>query len=292
MLLKTTLTDIIGRIVHNSTTRTRPTGEMPFEINGKPCIWLTWTGDNQLPAYLELCIETVQRWNQKDFNVILVTPDNLHCYVKSLHPAYSYLSYVHRSDYLRCVLLHEYGGIFLDVDTICFGNLSHWCEKLTRHDLIGYDGRPWNEVFGVGALGPARRRSILTSQWLLALERTLDRALPRLEDFRDLHPDEPLRDALGWSEILNEILTPLSKILRVRRELSFLPVQMPAFSTAVQLFTDAELVAEAPLSLDPRCEILVLNNSRYPESIRSMTREELRSSRVGLAQLLQRALLP
>ena len=40
------------------------------------------------------------------------------------HPAYESLSLVHRADYLRCELLHRYGGLYCDVDTICVSDLT------------------------------------------------------------------------------------------------------------------------------------------------------------------------
>ena len=41
-----------------------------------------------------------------------------------VHPAYEYLSLVHRSDYLRCELLHRYGGLYADLDTLCWSALA------------------------------------------------------------------------------------------------------------------------------------------------------------------------
>lgn len=37
-----------------------------------------------------------------------------------LHPSYSFLSGVHRSDYLRCYLMHHYGGGYSDIKHMHF----------------------------------------------------------------------------------------------------------------------------------------------------------------------------
>ena len=35
-----------------------------------------------------------------------------------LHPAYNYLSSVHKADYLRCYLMHHHGGAYSDIKVI------------------------------------------------------------------------------------------------------------------------------------------------------------------------------
>src|SRR5689334_3269690 len=90
---------------------------MPVTLAGKPAIWLAWTGTNRLSDLLALCLISVVRHNGADFEVVVVTPENPRQYVDP-HPAYDYLSLVHRADYLRLYLLHRYGGIYLDMDTI------------------------------------------------------------------------------------------------------------------------------------------------------------------------------
>ena len=50
--------------------------------------------------------------------VLLVTPDDLAAYVLPEHPlheAYEGLSFVHRSDYLRCYFLNFHGGGYADI---------------------------------------------------------------------------------------------------------------------------------------------------------------------------------
>lgn len=79
-------------------------------------IYCFWTGDNEMPknrrlAYLELV-------NISGCEVKLITPQNLQNYVLKdhpLHPAYEYLSCVHKADYLRCYFMHHHGGGYSDV---------------------------------------------------------------------------------------------------------------------------------------------------------------------------------
>jgi len=59
--------------------------------------------------------------------VININVTNLHQYVKKgfpLHPGYKYLSNVHKADYLRCYLMHHYGGGYSDIKRA----LKSWVE--------------------------------------------------------------------------------------------------------------------------------------------------------------------
>ena len=74
-----------------------------------------WTGDNAM--------NDNRRGGWDSFGVtglepVLVTPANLDHWIvpgHPLHPAYPYLSLVHRSDYLRPYLMHHHGGGYADI---------------------------------------------------------------------------------------------------------------------------------------------------------------------------------
>ncbi len=83
--------------------------------------------------------------------VCLVTKENLHEFVLPeypLHPAFPFLSDVHKSDYLRIYLLHHYGGAWHDIKPTNVNFSQVWDEF---HDPeVYFVGRP--EVKG----GPAK----------------------------------------------------------------------------------------------------------------------------------------
>ena len=74
-----------------------------------------WTGDNSM--------NDNRRRGWESFGVtglepVLVTPANLNEWIAPgcpLHPAYPYLSLVHRSDYLRPYFMYHHGGGFADI---------------------------------------------------------------------------------------------------------------------------------------------------------------------------------
>lgn len=105
-------------------------------------IYCFWTGSNPLtPRRLQSLSE--MRVVNEGIDVVLVTPDNLPEFVlpdAPLHPAYGYLSAVHKSDYLRAYFMHHHGGGYSDVKK----PLRSWRAAFARlgassvHWSIGY----------------------------------------------------------------------------------------------------------------------------------------------------------
>jgi hypothetical protein len=264
-----------------------PTGEMPVTWGGKPAIWMAWTGDNDLPDVLALCVASIRRHNGADFKVIVVTPENLHECVDP-HPAYRYLSLVHRADYLRLSLLHQYGGIYLDMDSIALGSMKDVYSQLSRYDLVTYDGATWGEVFGISVFGPTRRGSALTHAWDKAMKDLLDRRYDDLVEHRSRDPN-PLSDCFGWNELLSALVQPLARQLDEEGQLSIRLLE-PAWAHFAsggpahdELFVDGS-------PQPPDTELLILNHALLPDSITRMRAPELLRSELGICRLLQYSL--
>lgn len=79
-------------------------------------VFVFWTGDNEMSENRKQGIQEIIK--NIGVDVILVNKDNLKDYVLKdmpLHKSYKYLSDVHKSDYLRCYFMHNYGGGYHDV---------------------------------------------------------------------------------------------------------------------------------------------------------------------------------
>ena len=154
-----------------------------------------------------------------------------------LHPAYPYLSSTHKADYLRCYLMHHYGGGYTDIKL----TVHHWArffDQLEASDghALGYaelqHGMPHMqgefgdllrarhaELIGLCAF-IFRRGTPFTARWLEQTERLLDAKLSLLEQYPAQHPQDQtgviLPDGatsaypLRWAELLGEIFHPLA----------------------------------------------------------------------------------
>ena len=173
------------------------------------CIYMLWLGNEELNA------NRLNAINNMPYNTILITQDNLHQYIKinyPLHPAYQSLSTVHKSDYMRCYLMHHYGGGYSDIK---YTNIN-WENAFTRIDvdttieLMGvktthghtYAGiELWSDVLKTNILNNieslvcmgymvCRPYSSITTKWYTELHLQLDNYLELLQ----LHPAQYTRE--------------------------------------------------------------------------------------------------
>ncbi|WP_271394792.1 hypothetical protein [Neomicrococcus lactis] len=144
------------------------------------------------------------------------------------HPNWQSLSLVHRADYLRCYLMHHYGGGYVDLKRLT----ADWSSVFDRFDeepnlwAIGYPEVSSTAVAEVGGLlGLVLRRNYrkligngafifrphtpLTAEWLAEVERRIDLHSKELRlspgNERGNNSGYPVR----WTEILGEVLAPL-----------------------------------------------------------------------------------
>ncbi|CAE7215600.1 unnamed protein product [Symbiodinium microadriaticum] len=239
-------------------------------------IWMCWTGNNPMPAHLRLCMETVRR--NAGLPVVLITPQNVTEYVPDPHPAYPYLHLAHRADYLRCYLLHNYGGLYLDVDTICLRSLAGLYELVesNQFDAVGYDGSEWGELIGVSDMGPFRPNSELTQLWFNALHGRLEEKLPEVMGQKT--------DVFYWQEILRDVFVPVS-LVHSQRISKALLAHNPEKETlwAVRPFQEA-------LGKELGSHILILNNAKYGDELGQLSEDEILGGPAVLSQLLRHSL--
>lgn len=209
-----------------------PSGFDP-EWDHKPVprtVFTLWTGNNPLTPNRERSLADLREG--LGLELTLVTPANLGEFLHPdwpLHPAYEHLSLVHRSDYLRCYLLHLHGGGYVDLKrpTQSWQPAWHSFSQDKTKMLMGY---PEVDALAVpelpGPLGKelrrhfthlpgmtafmARPRTPLTALWFEELHRRLDYYLPDLIQ----HPGgiwgNQATYPIRWTGILGDILHPLA----------------------------------------------------------------------------------
>jgi hypothetical protein len=151
------------------------------------------------------------------------------------HPAFEYLSDTHKSDYMRCYLMHHYGGGWADIKHTSADWRPHFANLRSTEALaLGYqeiaDGIPHVE----GVLGDElranykqniglcafifKRYSVITQSWITQLNQALDTLLPNLKKNQATHPQDQtglrLPDGtesqypVKWAELLGNIFHP------------------------------------------------------------------------------------
>jgi len=109
--------------------------------NSKPKIFLYWEnkpGVKKRPEYLDLCYESVQKNCKDSFDIIMLNEKTVNDYLPNLrNDLNKKLSIPQKTDYIRYLLLHKYGGVWLDTDIIVVKDLMPLYEKLNKYDYVG-----------------------------------------------------------------------------------------------------------------------------------------------------------
>lgn len=194
-------------------------------------IYVFWTGDNEMPEVRRRNLDTLIAANP-GIDVRLITAENLHDHLipgEPLHPAFENLSFIHRSDYLRCYMMNFHGGGYADI-------------KAHRHDWMpAFDRLNASSAWVLGYRNPVRwmtpnfadpalqRLMVRTSdqrigqtaficrpgtpytrEWWRRLNQILDeRAETLAANPGSLNRSEDPY-AIGFTEILAQIIDPLS----------------------------------------------------------------------------------
>jgi len=210
---------------HDEPLRSIPWGEpLPRRI------FVVWTGDNPMSTNRLRGLDSLRAANS-DVEVVVVDPHTLSDWLvpgQPLPQGYENLSLVHRSDVLRCYLLHHHGGGYADVKPFD----SSWSQsflELERSDhwALGYTEvhrfntplvggtlqsdlhRVSRQLFGYGAL-IMRAHTPLTKEWLDRVDALLASRAGELAahpgNVRGDNPGYPF----GWTELLAHVVAPLT----------------------------------------------------------------------------------
>lgn len=205
-------------------------------------IYCFWTGNNDLTENRKKYLELTK--NNIGVEVVLVTPENLDNYIVDgypLHPAYQFLSNVHKADYLRTYFMYHHGGGYIDIKLFEHDWNSAF-DKLNKSDkwAIGYpelDGgcvakgtslllhqdmmKYYKATIGNGAY-IFKPYTPFAKIWIDELHKILDSKYDELK----INPGNVFGDNEGypiyWTQILGDIFHPLclmynNKILKSKK---------------------------------------------------------------------------
>lgn len=172
-------------------------------------------------------VELVTRLNYKDYELEQFP----------FHPAYEYLSAVHKSDYLRTYFMHHHGGGYADIKPIysewavCFERLENSDKFALGYTEIGPKGvaklpeplgsflkSNYHCLLGNGAY-IFKPRTSFTSDWYFLLHHLLDVKFELLSQTPAVEPREAFERPMStgckslypirWTEMLGDLFHPL-----------------------------------------------------------------------------------
>ena len=177
-----------------------------YNVKKKPYLWQYWDnidGKETLP-YISLCLKTIDKHCSKSFEVVRLNKDNVFKYIPEIQKykdKMDKLIIAHKVDIYRILLLHKYGGLYIDADTICLRNPIEIIDKLDNNDFVGF-GCTGN-VCKLGYGNP--------SNWILAsrpnsilIGKVLKNILNKLENKKNFNYHD-LGKLVIWNELNNLI---------------------------------------------------------------------------------------
>lgn len=188
-------------------------------------LYCAWTGSAPMPPARLDCFQRLGPTT--DCEIVCITPETLPDYIlpeHPLHPAYPYLSETHKADYVRCYLLHFYGGGYTDIK-LQSGSWRAAFDDLWASDAMvnGYpvaEGhtapsclRFWERLIGTNAI-ICKPNTPFTHAWYTSLVHVLDSHLDALKQHPATHPQAAKWDGLGypleWTATNSDIFHPIS----------------------------------------------------------------------------------
>lgn len=109
-------------------------------------IHFVWIGPNKMPDKYRNNIETYRCKNQ-DWFIKIWNNKNLPK-IKNKYAYNKMTSWAAKTDILRLEILYNYGGIYTDIDSICYKNLDSLVDGLTCFGMRGNDGKVANGTLG------------------------------------------------------------------------------------------------------------------------------------------------
>lgn len=168
-----------------------------------------WTDDTPMSS---------QRYERLQELVSIANPCKVQLYTKEtipslqvpgspFHPAYPYLSAVHKADYLRAYVMHHHGGGYTDIKTP-YG--WTWYSAFRDFEL---NPRAMINYRAPGTAMICRPYTDLTRRWYTRVCQILDTKLEQLKAYPAPSPyvcfENNSAYPIGWTEIMLDVLGPL-----------------------------------------------------------------------------------
>lgn len=168
------------------------TGSAPICSSTDRNVFLYWTGVEPSLILILRNLIYLHSTHGEGYRVHLITPANVADYIGGVPDGFHQLIPPHQADVVRVLVVCEYGGIWLDSDTIVMDKLDALFDFITGdHDRSGFLFKENNEILWNGIFG-SRARTPLFLHW-----RT--RVLQRLASGVDL----------GWTDLGNSMLNDM-----------------------------------------------------------------------------------
>lgn len=158
----------------------------------KRTIYLYWVGNEYTLISILRILIYIHSTNGIGYKVILITDENIKDYVSNIPHYFNNLHPAHKADFVRVNVICDYGGIWLDSDTLVLDSLDSLFDIIDNNN--GFFIKEGNHILINGIFG-SRANTQLMIKWRLELMTKLDNK----------------QGEIHWTEIGNEMLQNIFK---------------------------------------------------------------------------------
>jgi len=157
-------------------------------------IFIYWVGKEYKLIRILRDLMTLHSKNGKGYKMNFITDKNIREYMKDIPDYFNSLSPVHQADIIRVHVVCEYGGIWLDSDTIVMDKLDSLFDIIDRKD--GFLMKE-NNLYLVNGVFGSKKRTPLMKRWKKEIMDVLDKKQGK---------------NIGWTDIGSSILKKIYDI--------------------------------------------------------------------------------
>lgn len=155
-------------------------------------VYLYWVGKEYKLISILRNLIYLHSTNGKGYNVILITDKNINEYIKNIPVYFAKLCPAHQADFVRVNVICDYGGIWLDSDTIVLDSLDSLFDFIENKN--GFFIKENNQILWNGIFG-SKANTQLMIKWRTEMMNILDNK----------------QGNIGWCDIGNDILKNINK---------------------------------------------------------------------------------
>jgi hypothetical protein len=150
-------------------------------------VYLYWVGNSYKLISILRNLIYLHSTSGKGYNVILITDENVKDYIKDIPEYFTKLCPSHQADFVRVNVICDYGGIWLDSDTIVMESLDSLFEIIEKKN--GFFIKQNNDILCNGVFG-SKPNTQLMIRWKTLMLKILDEK----------------KGKINWTEIGNYML--------------------------------------------------------------------------------------
>jgi hypothetical protein len=262
--------------------------------------WVYWddlNGRDNRPAYIDICLETIKKHTMKDFNLVMLSKDNIDNYLPELinlrkQVDLDKLVLAQKVDLYRIMLLYKYGGFYVDADTILLKNpidLFNILINSQEYDYIGY-GCTGDICFpdDISSYSKPSNGVMISKPGTLLMKNIYNNIIKRLQnkdkDFKSPDNYYEIGKLPIWEELNLLIKNNNYKYYHIKSEIGVRDTS-GQWVTASRLFSQEEFKFKD----EDKLIMVVLYNNMMDE-LKKIKREELLNSNMNITKYFKKAL--